>query len=227
MMKKLFPLMVVLLLVVSSSAFAASVSRGFSAVRVSPGDIVSVTLSASGVPSGEIFTLEDTVPQGWLVSNWNVQGAQESRDAIQYRFVAADNRHGWSFTAASSDVVITFDARVSAAASSSDYKFDAVFFDSTGQGRNTGIVTVRSITCGDGVCEGSENSDSCVADCPVPQAAPPASDVTAPEQQPSEPSSNGTTTAIIVAVLIVLGLAAFFLYTKRKPAVSKDNSKRR
>ena len=199
-------------LLISTSVFAASVSRDM-ASRVSAGEKFTVTLSASGVPVGELFTIEDQAPQGWLVSNWQVSGAEGGREAVDYRFVAADNRPGWSFTASASAVTVTYDVKVPNTASSADYKFDAVYFDSSGQGRNQGSVTVRTIACGDGVCEGSENSDTCVQDCPVaPPAAPSAL------AEPGEKAAAGvsaSTVAGLLAVIVVLAVAAFF-YTRKK-----------
>ncbi len=217
-------LLMILALVFSSTAFAASVSHSFSPIRASPGETVTVTITASGVPTGEIFTLEDTVPNGWLVSNWQVQGAQETRENIDYRFVAADNRHGWSFTAASSTVTITYTAKAPATVANGDVSFNAIYFDSTGQGKASNSVTVRTITCGDGVCEGGENTNSCSADCAAPAApapqVPPTPEAT-PEASAVVEGDSSSRTTIAFAVFIVAMLAAFFLYARsKKPGAS-------
>lgn len=215
-MKKIMLVMVFALLVLSTSVFAASVSRNMPS-RVSPGDDIQMTFSISGVTIGEVFTLEDQAPQGWKVDAWSVSGAQGGIEGVDYRFVAA-NRHGFSFTAESANPTISFTVKVPATAANGDYSFDAVYFDSSGQARTPGTVTVRTITCGDGVCEGGENSDTCLADCPAP-APPPAPAETAPTEEPvdeGEKGVPGATSTIVLAVVVALLVGAFFLYTKRK-----------
>ena len=214
-MKKIMLVMVFALLVLSMSVFAASVSRNMPS-RVSPGDDIQMTFSISGVPVGEVFTLEDQAPQGWRVDAWSVSGAQGGREGVDYRFVAAVNRHGFSFTAESANPTISFTVKVPTTAANGDYSFDAVYFDSSGQARNQGTVTVRTISCGDGVCEGGENSDTCVQDCPV--SAPPPAETT-PTEEPVDDGETGVpgpTSTIVLAVVVVLLAGAFFLYTKRK-----------
>ena len=218
-MKKITLLLIFAILVLSTSAFAASVSRDM-ASRVGPGDDIKVTFSIS-TTAGELFTLEDQAPQGWRVDAWDVSGAVGGKEAVDYRFVPEDNRHGFSFTAESANPTISFTVKVPTTAANGDYNFDAVYFDSAGQNRNQATVTVRTITCGDGVCEGGENTASCAQDCP---AAPPP-----PAEQPEAPAEEGAeeaagTTGIIILVLIVIVLlVAFFIYTKRKkpPVVEK------
>jgi len=218
-MKKITLLLILAILVLSTSAFAASVSRNM-ASRASPGDDIAVTFSISGVNVGEVFTLEDQAPQGWRVDAWNVVGAQGGKDAVDYRFVAADNRHGFSFTAESANPTISFTVKVPTTASG-DYSFDAVYFDSLGQSKTPGTVTVRTITCGDGICEGGENSDSCLADCPV--AAPAPEPTPSPTEAPAGEETEGDdfTSTIILVVVVLLLVGAFFLYKKRKTVVPK------
>lgn len=198
------------MLVLSTSVYAASVSRSMEP-RVGAGDKFTVTLTAAGVPVGELFTIEDDVPDGWLVSNWQVSGAEGGREAVKYRFVAADNRAGWSFTASASTVAVTYDVRVPADAARQSYNFDAVYFDSSGQGRSQASVAVRDITCGDSICEGSENSDTCLQDCPV---APPPAPV---RGAGAEGRAAGLGAGTIVLIVVVIALAAgYFIYTSMK-----------
>jgi hypothetical protein len=209
MMKKLsfIAVLAIALLMLSSVAFAASVSRNIPA-RISPGETVQVSLSASGVPVGEVFTIEDTVPQGWLVSNWQVSGAEGDRAGVDYRFTAAENRHGFSFTASSGSPQVSYDVAVPASASGS-FAFNAVYFDSSGFNKNDASVTVRTITCGDGVCEGSETTDSCVQDCPAPAVQPPST-------AGPEGSESGSGMLWIVLLAVVAAGAFFFVKRSKK-----------
>ena len=193
----------------STSAFAASVSRSIPS-QVTPGEDISMVLSVSGATVGQIFTLEEQAPQGWRVDAWDVAGAKGGKAAVEYRFLAAENRHGFSFTAESANPVITFTVKVPTTAANGDYAFDAVYFDSSGQSRSQGAVTVRVIACGDGVCEDGENTDSCAADCPAAPVIEP------PETPTSEPSgevvSAGKASIMGVVVLLIFSAISIFLY---------------
>ena len=199
----------------SFSVMAASVSRNMPS-RVSPGEDMAISFSVSGVTAGELFTLEEKVPLGWAVSSWNVVGAKGGKDKVNYRYVSSDNRHGFSYTSEGSSSQITLNVKVPSTAIG-NYNFDAVYFDSSGQGKSQATLTVRTITCGDGVCEGSENTGNCVKDCPAP----------APPQQPApstpsvpllppakKPTSN--TTLIIVVVAAIAGLIIWWFLRKKK-----------
>lgn len=202
--------------ILSTSAFAASVSRSMPS-RVSPGEDINMVLSVSGATAGQIFTLEEQAPQGWRVDNWNVAGAKGGKEAVEYRFVAADNRHGFSFTAESASPVITFTVKVPTTAANGNYAFDAVYFDSSGQSRSQGTVTVRTVTCGDGTCEGSENTENCAADCPA-APAPVVSPPETPTGPPAilSPENAGKASIAGIVVLVIVAAIAVFLYTKRK-----------
>ncbi len=198
------------LLALSSAVFAASVSRSIPD-RVSPGETVTVTFSIGSAEAGKLFTLEDDLPDDWKFSTWEVSGSQESKDKINHRS-ADGNRHGWSFTPTGSSAQIKYTAVAGAAGSAS---FDAVWFDASGQSRDQKSVTVRNIACGDNVCEGDESESSCPADCrkSEPQPQP----VTPQPAPPEKPAAGIPTAGILVVVVIVLaGLAAFFLLRKKK-----------
>ena len=211
-MKKLL-VMLLMFSVLSLSVFAASVNRDISPSKVAPGEDVTVTLSARGVPVGELFTIEESSPASWSLLSWDVQGYEGDVTDIDLRTV--DNRRGYSFTAANANPVVTLVFRVPSNAASQDYAFDAVYFDSTGQSRSQGSVTVRVISCGDGVCEGDENSDSCSEDCQAP--APPADTTPAESDTPEETpeGTSGSGAIIVFAIVVVVALVGFFLYTKK------------
>ncbi|GEM_PF-2342633 len=205
-------LMIFAIVILSTSVFAASVSRSMPA-RVSPGDDISMVLSVSGATAGELFTLRDQAPQGWRVDAWDVTGAEGGKEAVEYQFVAEDNKHGFSFNPDSSNAQITFTVKVPNSANG-DYKFTAVYFDKSGFNNQEATTTVRTITCGDNVCEGDENSDTCVQDCPLP---PPPSETAPTTETPAEEEATGVSTGMIMLIaLVVVGAVAFFLYSKKK-----------
>ena len=199
----------------SFSVMAASVSRNMPA-RVSPGDDMAISFSVSGVTAGELFTLEEKVPLGWTVSSWNVVGAKGGKEKVNYRYMSSDNRHGFSYESEGSSSQITLNVKVPATAIG-NYNFDAVYFDSSGQGKSQGTLTVRTITCGDGVCEGSENTGNCAKDCPAPapQQPAPAPSTTKPVLPPAAPVKSKPTTIIII-VVVIAALIAWWLFKKLK-----------
>ncbi|MEK6891760.1 MAG: hypothetical protein AABX25_01120, partial [Nanoarchaeota archaeon] len=91
-----------------------------------------------------------------------------------------------------------------------------VWFDPSGQGSesSTPTLTVAVIRCGDGVCEGSENSDNCVQDCPKPTAP-------APQAQPQAAAqktglSSTALTVIVVVIIVILAAIGFVMWQKKK-----------
>ncbi|MBI3034017.1 hypothetical protein HYY72_02565 [Candidatus Woesearchaeota archaeon] len=216
-MKKMLylPLMLAFTLLLSLSVFAASVSRDMPS-RVSPGQSITVTFTVSGAEAGKLFTLEEDLPEGWTFTDWDVSGAKEDKAVMNIRNIAAENRHGWSFTPTQSDVKIKY--VVTASSTLGSYDFKAVWFDSSGYNKDSKSAVVRVIKCGDGVCEGSEATANCPADCPAaPEPKPqpqPEPVVTPPEggQQGNIP----VTGIIIAAAVILIGLVAFLIIRKRK-----------
>ncbi len=215
-MNKSFPIVLAMLVMFSFSVLAASVSRDMPS-RVSPGESVTVSFSVSNAEVGKTFTLEDDLPDAWTFSDWDVTGAKEAKSAINHR-TADGNRHGWSFTANQANVQIKYTAKASSSEGSQD--FDAVWFDSSGQSRDKKSVTVRTIRCGDTVCEGSENNNVCPADCPAQQPVqqPEVKPEVKPEPEPVQPvmQFNPTTGLLVIAVLVVVGLGAFFILRKKR-----------
>ena len=216
-MKKIAMLLLAVVLVsavLSVSVLAASVSRNMPS-RVSPGETMVVTFSIGGVKAGELFTLEDQVPAGWLFTSWDVTGAKGGKEKVTHRVVAAENRHGFSFEVESSSPQISYSVQVPATASLGNYNLDAVYFDSSGQGRSQGSVIARTIACGDGVCEGSENTQNCVKDCPAPAPQQPAPASTKPVVPPAVPVKK-MPTIIVVAVFAVAAVVAWWLFMRRR-----------
>ena len=64
--------------ILSVSVLAASVIRNMPS-RIVPGEDFAVTFSVSGVKAGEIFTLEEQVPAGWVVKSLDFQQSRQDR----------------------------------------------------------------------------------------------------------------------------------------------------
>lgn len=209
-MKKILIFFMVFVLM-ASAVLAGTVSRSMPS-RIQPGQTLTVTLSVSGATAGKLFTLEDVIPAGLKIKEWKVTGAQEAKEAISTR--ETDNRFGWSFTSASDTASVEYKIDLSGAEAS--YSFGKiVWFDPNGQGTESSspTLTVATIRCGDSVCEGNENSDNCVQDCPKP--APPTQPPTAVAPAPSRLSTTAIAW-IIVAVIVVLAAVGYFMMQKKK-----------
>lgn len=205
-MKKMTAYLAIFLLTMSMT-FAASVSRSLPG-RADPNSELTVKLQISGADSSGLLTLEEVLPDGILVKDWTISGAKEEKSAISTRIV--DNRYGWSFTPSGSSATVEYTIDLG----SSDVSFgQLVFFDKAGQG-NVAAQTLRvaAVTCGDGTCEGGENSDNCEADCP--KAAPPAPvEEPKPIEAPSKTSWPGWATFLVI---VVVGLVVYFVFVKKK-----------
>ena len=213
-MKKIIISLVILVLM-STLVLAGSVSRNMPS-RIQPGATLTVTLSISGATAGKLFTLEDIIPAGLKVKEWTVTGAQESKEAIAVREKA--NSFGWSFTPTGGSATVEY--KIDLPAAETSYSFGKiVWFDPSGQGSesNAASLTVAAVKCGDGVCEGNENSDNCVQDCPKP-AAPvaPAQPQPTPTTPSAKPLSNTSLAWIIVAVIVVIAAVGYFMMQRKK-----------
>ncbi len=212
-MKKaiVYGLMSLLLL---SVVFAASVSRSLPR-RADPNSELTVKLQIAGADSSGVIALEEELPEGLSIKDWTVTGAVEAKADITTR--EEENRYAWSFTPSGSSATVEYKIDLGA----SDVTFGTlVFFDKSGQGKvDPQTQKVAPITCGDGLCEGDENSDNCEADCPKP---PQPRTVGAGATLPPEEGGMPTAAIIIVIAVIVIGLIVYFIIAKKKkPELSK------
>ena len=211
-MKKLMTFFIVFILM-ATAVLAGTVSRSMPS-RTQPGQTLTVTLAVSGATAGKLFTLEEIIPAGLAIKEWKITGSQESKEAINVR--QKDNRFGWSFTPTSGSASVEY--TIDLPNTEATYTFGKiVWFDPSGQGTESAspTLTVASIRCGDSICEGSENSDNCVQDCPKPTPTAPPSASTA---APSAPAGLGTTTIawIVVALIVVVAAVGYFMMRKKK-----------
>lgn len=190
--------------------FAASVSRELPR-RADPNSDVTVKLQISGADSSGTIALEEELPEGVVVKDWSVTGATEAKADITTR--DKDGRFAWSFTPSGTSATVEYIIKVGA----KDVSFGTlVFFDKAGQGKvDSQTLKVAAITCGDGICEGSESSDNCEADCPKPAETP----VTEPTPEPAAEETAKkmpVTTIVIIAAVVIIILIIVALAMKKK-----------
>ena len=125
------------------------------------------------------------------------------------------NEHQWSFTASRANPSITYTTVVPSGALG-NYNFDAVYVLPPANIDNLRkTLNVRVITCGDGVCEGNENSDNCVQDCPLPPPpAEPQPPAVVEEEQTTE--KGGVAGGMIVLIVIIIVAVGAFIYMRKK-----------
>ena len=209
-MKKLIVLPIIFLLTLSV-VLAASVSRSMSS-RVEPSSEVEIILTMSGAPVGEQVAIEDNIPNTITVKSWEISGSQEPKGEVSYvkkpSAKSGIDRHSWAFTASSGSPSVTY--KIDAPSALGNFEFDVRWVTSDGFNHQASTLTVRTITCGDGVCEGNENSDSCEADCPKSAPAP----SSAPVEEVAPPKKS-TGTIFVVIVVVLAALAAGYWYKKK------------
>lgn len=179
-----------------SLVLGASLSRSMPG-RVSPGEEVKVTFTISSMEVGKEAGISEVMPEEITIKEQSVTGAEGTP-----KYVVVGRNNKWSFKASSSSCSVTYKFDAPAVGT---YDFDAVYALPPANINNIkSTLTVRVITCGDGVCEGDENSDNCEADCPKP--APPV------EEEPEKVNTG----LIIVVAIVVVGLIIYFVLTKKK-----------
>jgi len=216
-MKKLI-IFFVIMAFLAASVLAGTVSRNIPS-RIEPGKTLTVTLTISGATAGKLFALEDVIASGLKIKEWTVTGSQEPKESITIR--EKDNRFGWSFTPTGASATVEY--KIDLPNNPSTYTFGKmVWFDPSGQGAESSqpTLTVAPIKCGDGICEGNENSDNCVPDCPKAAPAPAQQPVQQPsaKQQQTAASGMSTTTIawIVVGLIVVVAAIGYFVWQKKK-----------
>jgi LPXTG-motif cell wall-anchored protein len=208
-------LFIVLFLLLAAPAFAASISRNLPS-RVDPGAQLTVTLSISNIQVGDkvkTFAIEEDVPEGFSISDWSISNIVESNDQVTTQFLG--NTYKWQFTPIGSSATITYTTR--ATSTLGTYNFNATWFDSE-SGHSSSTIIVRTVTCGDGICEGAETSDNCVQDCPVATTLP-ATTVTMPSVTTTTTLAPGEVhnpIFIVLVILLVILLILLIVVRKKK-----------
>lgn len=199
-MKNTYTLLIVLLIAVSS-ATAATISRGMPD-RIAPGTTATVTLTAGGLTSGDQFTLEETLPTGTKLLEWNVAGSKEDKSSIQTRVKGQAN--AWTFTTTGDSATITYKVQTLTSTKGAG-EFTAVYFDKNGFNKDVKSVTFTTTPAG----------TPKPAEQPAPATpATPAS--TPPAEQVKTPAVKNTSNWwIAVVVLVVVGLVAYFWMGKK------------
>jgi len=210
-MKKAIVYLITFLFTISF-VFAASVSRELPG-RADPNSELTVKLQVSGADTSGSFTLEEELPAGISVKDWTVTGATEAKSAITTR--EKNGRYGWTFTPSGGSATVEYTIDLG----SSDVSFGTlVYFDASGQGKtDPQTLRVAPVTCGDGICEGAENSDNCIADCPKPAEVPPPASVEEPK--PIEAPGKAPVAWVIAAIVIILGIVLIVAYQKKKKQI--------
>lgn len=212
----------VIFLLVAGIVMAADMSRSMPD-KVSPGDTITVSFSVSGMEIGKQVAISEVLPSGWSISSWVASGAKEEKSAIAYA-KKSTGEYQWSFTASSETPSLSYTLKVPSSALGT-YNFDAVYVLPPANMNNLKkSLIVRVIKCGDGVCEGSENSDNCVADCPKPAEQPaqqPVQQQTPVVIKEDETGKSGFTSktmiiSLIIVVIIITAVLGLWAYKKHK-----------
>lgn len=196
-MKNMYTLLIVLLIAVGS-ATAATISRGMPD-RITPGSTATVTLTAGGLASGDQFTLEETLPAGTKLLEWNIAGSKEDKPSIQTRVKGQAN--AWTFTTTGDSATITYKVQVLTSTKGAG-DFSAVYFDKNGFNKDVKSVTFTTTP----------------AVTPKPAEPTPAAQPTQPAPAPAPveqvktpaPAKSSSNWWIAVVVLVIIGLVAYF-----------------
>ncbi len=217
-MKKSITYLVMILLAISLVS-AVSVTRVLPK-RANPNSELTVKLKITNADSTGLLTLEEELPKGISIKDWKVIGAKEPKDKINTR--EKDNRFGWSFTPSGSSATVEYKIKLG----KSDVDFGTlIYFDKSGYGKvDPESLKVAPITCGDGICEGNENPETCAADCPKkaetpkPEETPKAEETpkTQVKEEEEEVTKIPTIGIAIAAVVLVIIVILVYLAKKKK-----------
>jgi hypothetical protein len=210
-MKKLI-ILPLLFLMALGIVLGASVSRDIPS-RVDPGSEVEITLTLNGAPAGQGVAIEDSIPSTISIKSWEISGSEEAKDGVSYQQKPSQRegfaRNSWAFTAASDSPSITY--KIDAPTTEGSYEFETRWIASEGFSKASATLAVRTVTCGDGICEGDETSDTCETDCPRP-----APEEAVEEPKPVEVPAKAPAAWLIAVVVVIIGIILIVLYQKKK-----------
>ncbi|MFH1849101.1 MAG: hypothetical protein ABH879_02850 [archaeon] len=215
-MKKLTIFTLVFLMTVGLAA-AATITRNVPS-RADPGSDITVTLSINSiqVPEGKTLAFVDILPAGLTAKSWDITGSADAKADISVK--SNPGEFGLEFTPSGTQAAVTY--TIAAPGTPGPISLGPItWFDQSGmspQGAAMATIAVRTVTCGDGICEGSENSDNCEADCPKP----------APVAEPPEPSGGEVPEALepeksasrlwIILLVVVIIAAGIYMLSRKK-----------
>ncbi len=162
-MKKVIFLLLSLILLISN-VLAVSIERNLPE-RVSPGENLVITFNVKDVELNKKVVISDVIPEKFEFISWNVNGAKELKDDIEYQLKEKVD-HRWSFTSDIENPSLTYIVKVPSDIDGQKFSFDAVYMlPPANMGNLKSEILVAEVKCGDGICDGDETEGSCPEDC--------------------------------------------------------------
>lgn len=207
-------LFTLLLLLLAYPTYAATLNRNMPN-QITPGTDTTVTLTLSGLITGEEVALEESLPNGVTLKEWTITNTKETKDKINTR--SKTNAYAWSFTPTTETAAITYTLSVSKN-TAGNAEFSAVYFDKSGFNKDSKTVSFTTQTASSSTTSSPEPSQAPLQ--PLTQKPQTSSQQSETIKSPTKPTSKRWW--IILAVLIGASLA-YYLWTQMQP--KKNNNR--
>jgi len=150
-------------------ANAASLSKDIPK-NIEPGKTITVTFRISDIEAGEVFSIEEMIVNDLSIKDYKIEGAEKTETEVEYeKKLSSDGkktRYSWVYQATTSNPKLTYTIDIPSTLEG-NYELDTIYILPPAKMDNIkSTLRIAKIVCGDGYCEGNENSDSCPEDCP-------------------------------------------------------------
>ena len=189
---------IMIFLLIAGFANAATLSKNIPK-NIEPGNMLTVTFGISDIETGEIFSIEEMIVNELPVKDYEIEGAEKTETETDYeKKLSSDGkktRYNWVYQATASNPKLTYTIDIPSTLEG-NYVLDTIYILPPAKMDNIkSNLRIGKVVCGDGYCEGNENSDTCPEDCPKVEKA---EAVTAATEE--EPTATGGLGAITGAV---------------------------
>lgn len=183
-------------------ANAATLSKNIPK-NIEPGNTLTVTFRISDIEAGEVFSIEEMIGNELPIKDYNIEGAEKTEAEVEYEEKLSSDgkktRYSWVYQAATSNPKLTYTIDIPSTLEG-NYVLDTIYILPPAKMDNIkSNLRIGKIVCGDGYCEGNENSDACPEDCPKVEKAEAVTAAT--EGEPTTTGGLGGITGAVVGKL--------------------------
>lgn len=185
-------------LLTMSFAYAATLSKS-APKNIEPGNTLTVTFRIGGMEEGEVFSIEEMIVNELPIKDYEIEGAEKTEAEAEYEKKSSSDgkktRHSWVYQATTPNPKLTYTVDVPSTLEG-NYVLDTIYILPPAKMDNIkSNLRIGEIVCGDGYCEGNEDSSNCLEDCPKAEKEAES------EEQPEVSGGLGAITGAVVGKL--------------------------
>lgn len=210
---------ILVFLLISSFAYAATLSKNIPK-NIEPGNTLTVTFRMSGIEAGEVFSIEEMIVNELSIKDYKIEGAEKTEtEAEREEKLSSDGKktkYSWVYQATISNPKLTYTIDIPSTLEG-NYVLDTIYILPPAKMDNIkSNLRIAKIMCGDGYCEGNENSDTCIEDCPKVEEKEERAKITGAATAEVEAEPNKLIGLVSIIIVVALGVLLYYLLFRIK-----------